>query len=136
MLTGIGRIEPEKGAGRSRRPARAPGFVVSGASSAAAPQPAHTASVSATDLMPLLALQADDDDIARNRRACERAEALLGELAALQAALLAGRVDVTKLERLAALAAAPSEARDPSLAGIADWVILRAQVMLARLNRR
>lgn len=142
MLTGIGRIGADRRAQRARRGAAATGFALPENTAAESPlraQDPHAAHQSAAtqqaSMMSLLEFQADDADAERNRRACARTESLLDALATLQGAVLAGRMDVEKLERLAALATAPNEARDPVLAEIADWVALRAQVMIARLTQ-
>lgn len=137
MLTGINGTGVRE-RDRAIRPGTTAGsrFVLPEAGEArAAAYPPAVAAADPASLLPLLALQAEDDATARNRRTQERTRALLDELTALQSALLAGHTDAGLLARLTSLASAPNEASDPGLAEIADWVALRANVMLARLER-
>lgn len=79
----------------------------------------------------LLALQEEGSVRERDARARRRATAVLDELAALQAELLAGAADPARLDRLARLAEG-EEAADPALAAIVAEVSLRARVEIAR----
>lgn len=136
MLTGINGTGM-RGRDRTIRAGAAAGgpFAVPLAGEARAAAPPTVAAPDPASLLPLLALQAEDEATARNRRTQDRTRALLDELAALQSALLAGRAESGLLARLTSLASVPNEASDPRLAEIADWVALRASVMLARLER-
>lgn len=126
-ITGAGWRERERSIRRpAAQPFALPAAETPAATSAAPAEPAA--------LLPLLALQVEEDE-ARDRRARSHANATLDELSALQSALLAGHVDGGLLSRLEALAAAPAEAADPRLAEISAWISLRASVMLARLAR-
>lgn len=126
-ITGTGLRERERSIPRAgTRPFTLPATGTPATPSTAPAEPAA--------LLPLLALQMEEDE-ARDRRAHDHARATLDELAALQSALLADRVDTGLLSRLETLAATPAEAADPRLAEIAAWISLRASVMLARLAR-
>ncbi len=82
----------------------------------------------------LIALQETIVASERDREARERAETMLDELAALQRAMLGGRVSEESLASLAALADQPGIAADPHLADVVAAVSLRAKVELARLE--
>lgn len=79
----------------------------------------------------LLALQEGAPAPGRDARAARRARALLRELAALQAELLAGRDDPARLADLAALTEGETAA-DPALAAALAAIVTRARVELAR----
>ena len=119
MLTGITGTRVRERDQRMRGAAGGTGFALPAGGQSAAAASATAASGSAA-LLPLLALQAEDDETARNRRTQDRGEAMLEELSALQSALLAGRADPDRIAHLAALASAPNEGVDPQLAEIVD----------------
>ncbi len=133
MLTGI--TGADMHTRTTRRATAGTGFALPATRDACATAPPAVAAANPAALLPLLALQAEEDETGRNRRAQDRTRAMLDALTALQSALLAGQVDPGLLGRLAVLAVTPTEAGDPRLAEIADWVALRANVMLARLAR-
>lgn len=82
----------------------------------------------------LIALQETIAAGERDREARERAEGMLDELAALQHAMLGGRISPDRLAALAQLADQPGVAADPRLADVVAAVSLRAKVELARLE--
>ncbi|WP_458097668.1 flagellar assembly protein FliX [Roseomonas sp. WA12] len=92
---------------------------------------AETATVSGTAAVGLVALQEDGDLAGRDRRGHARAQALLEELAALQAEMLRGGADADRLSRLAQLTEGEAPA-DPVLADALAGIGLRARVELAR----
>jgi hypothetical protein len=79
----------------------------------------------------LLALQESAPAAERDARAARRGQALLRELAALQAELLEGRGDPARLAGLAALTEGETAA-DPALAAALAAIVTRARVELAR----
>ncbi|RXT56933.1 hypothetical protein B6S44_00315 [Bosea sp. Tri-44] len=84
----------------------------------------------------LLAVQAEEDGQERKRRQARRGHDLLDGLDQLKAALLAGRVQVSELERLKAMLSARREATDdPRLDEVLAHIELRAAVELAKLGR-
>lgn len=135
MLTGITGTDMHTRTRATRRATAGTGFALPATRDACATIPPAITAADPAALLPLLALQAEEDETARNRRTQDRARAMLDALTALQSALLAGQADPGLLAHLTALASTPTEASDPRLAEIADWVALRANVMLARLAR-
>lgn len=135
MLTGITGTDMHTRTWTTRRTTAGTGFALPATRDAGATTPPAVAAADPAALLPLLALQAEENETGRNRRTHDRTRAMLDALTALQSALLAGQIDPGLLGRLAVLAATPTEAGDPRLAEIADWVALRANVMLARLAR-
>ncbi|MCS6921166.1 MAG: flagellar assembly protein FliX [Elioraea sp.] len=83
----------------------------------------------------LLAIQESLEAAERDSRVKRRAEAMLGELGAIQLGLLTGRLPESRLAALAKLAREGEKAADPRLAAIAAEVEVRAAVELARLER-
>ncbi|GAB4238433.1 MAG: flagellar assembly regulator FliX [Methyloligellaceae bacterium] len=84
----------------------------------------------------ILALQGVDDATERRRKALRQGEQVLDSLEGLKIALLTGRIDAEKLERLQALVAQYEEIEDePELAAILRQIDLRARVELAKLRR-
>jgi len=79
----------------------------------------------------LLAVQEQGPAAERDARGFRRGEAMLEELKALQAELLAGRADTARLERLASLSEGVKPA-DPGLAEALAAIALRAKIELAR----
>jgi hypothetical protein len=125
-VTGRAAAGPARGA---RAPAGA--FRLGPASGGAEAAPAQGAA--APQGVALLALQEAAPAAERDARARRRGQALLKELSALQAGLLAGRVDPARLRALAALSGG-DPAADPALAAILAAISLRARVELARLG--
>lgn len=133
-IRGLGRAGAPA-AGRAR--AGAGGFSVgdvarAGAADAGASASAASGAAAAAGLAGLLALQEGETDAARDRAARAHGDALLKELSALQAGLLAGADDPAALRRLASLADAAPQAADPGLRGLLRAASLRARVELAR----
>lgn len=92
---------------------------------------AATQAAAAPSAIGLLALQETAPAAERDARARRRGEAMLRELAALQAELLAGRADPARLQALAALAEGEAAA-DPVLAESVAAISLRVRIELAR----
>lgn len=84
--------------------------------------------------LPLLAVQEAGDALERDRRARRQAEAALGDLSALQLALLDGADPGEILARLEALRF--EAAADPALADIVAEVRLRVRIEAARRGIR
>ena len=99
--------------------------------------PARGAGVAAAGpLDGLLAVQADEDQQERKRRQARRGHDLLDGLDRLKAALLAGRVLPSELERIRhALALQRETTDDPRLDDVLAHIELRAAVELAKLGR-
>lgn len=90
-----------------------------------------------TALGAILAAQEVGDPGANERRAVEHGHALLDELQELRLALIDGWLSEDKLHRLAALVEeSRPELDDPELASTLDDIELRAEVELAKLQRR
>jgi hypothetical protein len=84
----------------------------------------------------LLALQAQEEPHERRKRQAKRGHDLLDGLDTLKAALLAGCVQVSELERLKAMLALRREnTDDPRLDEVLAHIELRAAVELAKLGR-
>lgn len=118
------------GAGRGAR-AQGGTFRLGGAAAGGGAAPAQA--VAAPQGVALLALQESAPAAERDARARRQGQALIEELAALQAGLLAGRLDPARLRAMAALCAG-EEAADPALAAAIGAIRLRARVELARLG--
>lgn len=87
----------------------------------------------------ILAMQSVDPDAGgtARKRMMQRAEDLLDHLEDLRQGVLEGRVSKENLASLAHLARTRREAgADPRLAAVLDEIELRAEVELAKLNRR
>lgn len=99
--------------------------------------PARSAGVAAAGpLDMLLVVQADGDQQERKRRQARRGHDLLDGLDRLKAALLAGRVLPSELERIrSALAQRRETTDDPRLDEVLAHIELRAAVELAKLGR-
>jgi hypothetical protein len=81
-------------------------------------------------------VQAEEDWQERRRRQARRGYDLLDGLDKLKAALLAGRVQISELERLKAMLSARRETSDdPRLDEVLAHIELRAAVELAKLGR-
>lgn len=100
--------------------------------------PTEAAPAGAAALSGLLALQEAVETsaaaAAQDRAAQRHGEAVIGDLAALQLALLSGRP--ASAARLAAQAGAGPQAADPRLAAVLGAIRLRAEVELARAALR
>lgn len=128
-MIGIGgTARPAAGAAGPRAAARPGTFRLPGGGTA---ETAESAALAGTAPVGLMALQEADDPAGRDRRGHARAQALLEELAALQAEMLRGGADPDRLARLAQLAEGESPA-DPVLADALAGIALRARVELAR----
>ncbi|WP_198383302.1 flagellar assembly protein FliX [Roseomonas sp. KE2513] len=94
-------------------------------------------SAAAEELAPLglMALQEVDDATARNRRGAARAQEMLRDLSALQAAMLSGEANPAALERLASQAE-EEVPPDPVLAEALAGIALRARIEAARHGLR
>lgn len=125
------------GAAQARRLASGGSGFSAGESSDAA-RASTTSSTAAThSLDALLSLQADDTPQERKRRSVQHGHTLLDGLDRLKAALLSGRVPVGDLKRIASeLARRPDSSGDPRLDELVAQIELRAQVELAKLQRR
>lgn len=121
----------------ARRPAQDGNSAAFRVSAQAAPGTARAAAPAAAPevLLGLLAVQEAEGDAARDRAARKRGKEMLDELARLQRALLAGRLDPARLHALATLSADPADAADPALSAVLRAVAVRARVELARLGR-
>lgn len=130
---GIQRIAGAPGAALgSSRPGVSTGFAVPGELVPASSR-APAAITASSALLGLLAVQEAEGDAVRDRAARRRGGRMLDELAKLQRALLAGRLDPATLRSLAELAADPADAADPAIAAAVRAVAVRARVMLAQL---
>jgi hypothetical protein len=100
--------------------------------SGAAATGAAAPTASASALGALIALQSETGGRRRNQAAAERTLLLLERL---RDGLLAGRIAVVDLERLADAATAKLEDPDPAIAALYADIALRARVELAKLGR-
>lgn len=123
-------IRPSASPGRITAPRRAPstGFALPGA-----PAPEATAAEAVAPQLGVLGLQEGWSAPERDAAAARRGSALLRELEALQLALLAGRMEASRLARLALLAEGEMGA-DPALQDIIAAISLRARIELTRLH--
>jgi hypothetical protein len=97
--------------------------------------PATAGAVSIVSLQIMLAEEALDQAMARDRAARRQGQAVLRTLATLQHTLLSGADPGETLTQLAVLLADQPRAQDPRLAGALDSIVLRARVELARYRR-
>jgi hypothetical protein len=119
---------------RSGKAASGAGFRLPARESTGAAQGAAISHAGSLD--GLLAVQAEEDGQERRRRQARRGVDLLEGLDRLKAALLAGRVSLSELERLKAMLSARREATDdPRLDEVLAHIELRAAVELAKLGR-
>lgn len=94
------------------------------------------ATVAATNVDTLLALQLIDDPQERRRRALHRGGELLDGLDGLKADILNGRISAEAIRRLKRALANPiDEFEDPRLAALLASIEQRAEVELAKLER-
>lgn len=111
-----------------------PAFVVE--NGGGAPRAAAAgATIAATSIDALLALQAADDPLAERRKQVRRGRSLLDALDALKADLLAGRAGEGHLNQIMALIGQARAGGDPGLVGLLDDIELRARVELAKRGR-
>ncbi|UFN48825.1 flagellar assembly protein FliX [Roseomonas sp. OT10] len=130
-MQGVGEIRGHGGAAPSRRSRSPGGFVLPGPEGAAGGA-AGAGPLSAAAPLGLLAIQERPPDPGeRDERAARRGRLLLQELQEMQQALLGGRRDPARLQRLAALAEGELPA-DPVLREVMEAVVLRARVEIAR----
>jgi hypothetical protein len=97
----------------------------------AAPGAAAASAATAVGGLSLLAAQEGGGRAGRDAAARRRASSILDELQGLQAELLGGRPDPSRLARLAALQSG-EEGADPGLREAVRAVALRARIELAR----
>lgn len=133
------RTQTDKAKRRTRRPSGTGGFSqsLSEAQASAARPSAH--SVPADSVSAILAVQEvpSATDAPARRRAIARGEAILAQLDALRADILAGTVSADRLAAIAGEARARRETLgDSRLDGILGEIELRAEVELAKLQRR
>ncbi|MEZ5669608.1 MAG: flagellar assembly protein FliX [Alphaproteobacteria bacterium] len=108
-----------------------------GASSAAESAAAVSNVGALTGIDAMVALQAVDGDRSARRRAVARGESILDELDALRIALLTGQLTLGQIQRLVStIAEQRSQTDDPRLNAVLDEIDLRAQVELAKYDRR
>jgi Class II flagellar assembly regulator len=125
-----------QGAYGARRAASGSGFSLPEAETST---PLHKpASVGQTHgLDALLALQSVDLTVERRKKAMQRGRTLLDLLDAVKLGVLDGTLAPAALEGLSTAVGSAREATDdPTLEGILDEIELRAQVELAKLQRR
>lgn len=124
-IVGLGPVSPVR---KPVRPGGGSGFQVPEGEEARVEAPAAVTGVS----MPsLLAMQEAESGAVQDRQARQNGEALLGALASLQRALLAGD-DSGELGRLAGLAQAMPPAADHRLAAVQRALLVRVAVERAR----
>lgn len=134
---GVGRPAGPQGTGRLRRSGGPAGFgkMVEGQSVSAAETGETTAAAPTGGVdASLLAIQERSRDAERDGRARRRAEDMIEQLREMQAAMLGGRMDPTRLQGLASLAEDADTAADPGLAEVVQAVAARAKVELARME--
>jgi hypothetical protein len=120
-------------AGGSRRSSGA-GFSLPGEETAQSVRAGGVASAAPLDM--LLAVQAEEDATERKRRQARRGHDLLDGLDQLKAALLSGRIDIARLQRLKDMLELRREGTDdPRLDEVLAHIELRAAVELAKLGR-
>jgi Class II flagellar assembly regulator len=125
-----------QGAYGARRVSSGSGFSLPDMESTAPLQKAPgMASVSGLDT--LLALQSVDMTVERRKKATQRGRNILDILDAVKLGVLDGTLNPSMLDNLSAAVATAREATDdPALEGILDEIELRAEVELAKLQRR
>ena len=110
------------------------GFSLPSESASAGARAGGVASAGPLDM--LLAVQAEEDATERKRRQARRGHDLLDGLDQLKAALLGGRVDIARLQRLKDMLELRREGTDdPRLDEVLAHIELRAAVELAKLGR-
>jgi Class II flagellar assembly regulator len=125
-----------QGAYGARRVSSGSGFSLPDMESAT---PLHKApgAGSVAGLDSLLALQSVDMTVERRKKAQQRGRQILDVLDAVKLGVLDGTLNPAMLENLGIAVASAREATDdPALEGILDEIELRAQVELAKLQRR
>lgn len=91
----------------------------------------------ATGLDALLALQSVDMTVERRKKATQRGRTILDLLDAVKLGVLDGTLNPAMLDSLSSAVGSAREATDdPTLEGILDEIELRAEVELAKLQRR
>ena len=130
-IRGVGGTGPVGRSGRSATAGRS-GFSVPADATEGVARPA---AASAVGLVGMLALQEGESDAVQDRAARRHGQDMLGELAALQRALLSADGDPTRLESLAALAQRVPQATDPRLRALVTAIVVRARVEMARYDR-
>lgn len=96
---------------------------------------APAASMVGIGLDSMLALQAVDEDIERDRAAHRRGSAILAALSKLQRSLLGSEDQAAALHAMTELTADIPLANDPALAAILKAVVLRSRLEIARRER-
>jgi hypothetical protein len=125
---------PNAGPASSARRSGGSAFTLPPQDAASAPRAGGIGAAGPLDT--LLAVQAQEDPQERKRRQARRGHDLLDGLDRLKAALLAGRVLLSELERLRTMLALRREATDdPRLDEVIAHIELRAAVELAKLRR-
>ena len=120
-------------AGGARRSAGT-GFSLPSEESTSTARRSGVASAGPLDM--LLAVQAEEDATERKRRQARRGHDLLDGLDQLKAALLAGKIDIARLQRLKDMLELRREGTDdPRLDEVLAHIELRAAVELAKLGR-
>ncbi len=98
-------------------------------------QPEAAVGATGIGMASLLAVQEAESGVRQDQEARRHGEAVIGELAGLQRALLCGNGPAPELEALAKLAGRSVRAADPALAGLLRAIQLRAGIELARRGR-
>jgi hypothetical protein len=125
-----------QGAYGARRAASGSGFSLPETESSAPLQKSAGLS-QAHGLDALLALQSVDMTVERRKKAMQRGRQILDMLDALKLGVLDGTLAPAAVDSLStAIGAAREATDDPALEGILDEIELRAQVELAKLQRR
>ncbi|MCP8937323.1 flagellar assembly protein FliX [Alsobacter sp. SYSU M60028] len=132
------RIENRFSVGPARSVERRAGaghFSIDASKEASSAQTAAPVTLSGLD--GLLALQAEEDPLARRRRAARRGHSILDALDRLKVAILSGRLDPAELGRIRQMLSERREATaDPALDDALAQIELRASVELAKLAAR
>ena len=127
---------PVSNTGQAGGPRRSSGTGFSLPSESASTSARAGGVASAGPLDMLLAVQAEEDATERKRRQARRGHDLLDGLDQLKAALLAGRIDIARLQRLKDMLELRREGTDdPRLDDVLAHIELRAAVELAKLGR-
>ena len=125
-----------QGAYGTRRVSSGTGFSLPD-TEAATPLQKPPAVSGATGLDALLALQSVDMTVERRKKATQRGRTILDLLDALKLGVLDGTLNPAMLDSLSSAVGSAREATDdPTLEGILDEIELRAEVELAKLQRR
>jgi hypothetical protein len=99
-------------------------------------QNARASSVSGIGLDSMLALQAVDEAVERDRSARKRGSAIIAALTNLQRTMLAAEDPSMALRAMSELTVDTPLANDPGLAAILRAVVLRSRVEIARRERQ